>query len=192
VLLVATMSGEAVVQHYVSVAFGRSRPPVSFALIQQPATLAFPSGHAWASLLLTAVLGLVLWRTISKGWAVRGTILVGVVALSLLVGASRVYLGVHWPTDVVGGWILAVFSLVVAGAAYLAIVKRFHISERGDPFFPRWVRVGATTLGVVLVLALLVYDAGLNPLTHRALKSQVQGPYIARSFSKTDSFFARR
>ena len=179
VLLVATMSAEAVIQHYVSLAFNRARPPVSFALIQQPTTLAFPSGHAWASLLLTAIVGLVLWRTISKRWTVRGTILGAVVVLSLIVGSSRVYLGAHWPTDVVGSWIMAVFSLVAAGAAYLWVVKRFHIKERFTPLWPFWVRITATAVGAAPLLALLFYDAELNPLTNKALKPSLRPPATA-------------
>jgi hypothetical protein len=186
------MSAEAVVQRYVSLAFNRSRPPVAFALIQQPTTLAFPSGHAWASLLLTAVVGLVLWRTINKHWAVRGTILGVVLALSLVVGSSRVYLGVHWPTDVVGGWIMAVLSLVMAGAAYLWIVKRFHIKERYTPLWPVWVRVTATVVGLALVMALLVYDAGLNPLTTKALKPQAMRSATTVSVPQSWPLFARR
>jgi undecaprenyl-diphosphatase len=170
VLLVAAMAGEAVVQRFVSISFARIRPPLKFALIKPPVTLSFPSGHAWATLLLTALLGLILWRTISRRWPVRSMILAAVVALTLIVGASRVYLGVHWPTDVVGGWILAVFSLVLAGALYLWLVKRFEIKELMPPLGTLSMRVALTALGVALVLALLVYDASLNPLLGRALK----------------------
>ena len=172
VLLLLTMVGEAVAQTAVSVAFARHRPPIAFALIQLPTTLSFPSGHAWASLLLASVMGLVLWRTLPRHWSVRLAIVSMVTALAALVGASRVYLGVHWPTDVVGGWLMAVVSLVVAGAIYLWVVKRCKIKELGRPVDPLWLRVLLTVIGAVLIAGLLVYDASLNPMTPGALHGQ--------------------
>jgi undecaprenyl-diphosphatase len=65
-------------------------------------TSSFPSGHATSSMVFYLALVLVLALTAHKPWhraAVAGAIL-----LSLLVGISRVMLGVHWPSDVVGGW----------------------------------------------------------------------------------------
>lgn len=180
VLLLLTMVGEAVVQTAVSVAFARHRPPVSFALIRVPTTLSFPSGHAWASLLLASVMGLVLWRTLPPHWSVRVAIVSVVTAVAMLVGASRVYLGVHWPTDVVGGWLMAVVSLVVAGAIYLWVVKRFKIKERARPLDPVWLRVLLTVLGALLVAGLLVYDGSLNPMTPGALHGQIDRIQSAR------------
>jgi undecaprenyl-diphosphatase len=63
-------------------------------------TSSFPSGHATSSMVFFLALALVLGR--GKHWhrlAVAGAIL-----LSLAIGTSRVMLGVHWPSDVVGGW----------------------------------------------------------------------------------------
>jgi undecaprenyl-diphosphatase len=170
VLLIATMAGEAVVQHFVEVLFARPRPSAHFALIRLPVPYAFPSGHAWASLLLAAILGLVLWRSLPRNWPVRVAIVSGVLAVALLVGASRVYLGVHWPTDVLGGWVLAVFSFVAVSAAYLWVVKRFNIKELDAPWGPIWFRVSATVAGVVLAVGLLAFDATLDPLTPGALR----------------------
>lgn len=181
VLLALTMVSEAAVQSLESSAFARPRPPAEFALIQRPTTLSFPSGHAWASLLLASVLGLVLWRTLPKHRSVRVVIVCAVVVVAMLVGVSRVYLGVHWPSDVAGGWMMAVVSLVVARAIYLWVVKRFCIKERGSTLGPGWFRIAVTALGVVLAVGLLVYDAGLNPLLPRG--SQGQGP---RAHAATD------
>jgi undecaprenyl-diphosphatase len=62
----------------------------------------FPSGHATASMALAASLGVIAWE---KGR--RGFIIVAGAFFVLVVGISRVYLGVHYPADVLGGWCVA-------------------------------------------------------------------------------------
>jgi undecaprenyl-diphosphatase len=181
VLLLVTMTGEALIQSMVATTLARPRPPAEFALIRKPVAFSFPSGHSWASLLFVLILGLVLWRTLPKHWSVRVAILSVASALALLVGASRVYLGVHWPSDVLGGWILALFSFVVASAVYLWVVERFDIHERGAPWGPRWFRVAATAAVLVIAVGLMVYGAMLDPLTRSALQARGSGrtPSIA-------------
>ncbi|NUQ17907.1 MAG: phosphatase PAP2 family protein [Sphingomonas sp.] len=62
-------------------------------------TSSFPSGHATSSMIFYLTLALAL---APHEW--RRTAAAGAVLLSLLVGLSRVMLGVHWPSDVIGGW----------------------------------------------------------------------------------------
>ena len=71
-------------------------------LVRAPDRFSFPSGHAAATLSIA----------LPVAWALPGPLAAGVVGLALLVGASRAYLGVHYPGDVLAGWALA-----VAGAA---------------------------------------------------------------------------
>jgi undecaprenyl-diphosphatase len=63
-------------------------------------TSSFPSGHATSSMIfcLTVVLSL----THGKNW--RRYAIAGAILLSVLIGLSRIMLGVHWPSDVIGGW----------------------------------------------------------------------------------------
>ena len=78
----------------------RSRPVMPTgvaALIQPPDRFSFPSGHAAAS--LSVALGLAMALPASIGVAVLG--------LAVVVGLSRCYLGVHYPGDVLAGWLLA-------------------------------------------------------------------------------------
>ncbi|MCV2352697.1 phosphatase PAP2 family protein [Paucibacter sp. B2R-40] len=83
-------------------AFGRVRPASEFAVMIEPG-LSFPSGHASLSALVFLSLGALLASTRSKP-AERIYILCLAGLMTLLVGLSRVALGVHWGSDVLGGW----------------------------------------------------------------------------------------
>ena len=78
---------------------------------------AYPSGHAMTA---AVVLGLVLWLLRLRGAPAgpyRAVLAVTVVSV-LGVGLTRVWLGVHWPTDVLGGWLLGALTVVAATTAY--------------------------------------------------------------------------
>lgn len=78
---------------------------------------AFPSGHAMTA---TVVCGLLLWllHRYDAGRAVWRTAMVAAVISVVGVGLTRVWLGVHWPSDVLGGWILGAFVVTVAVGTY--------------------------------------------------------------------------
>jgi membrane-associated phospholipid phosphatase len=81
--------------------FARDRPAL-WESIAPEATFSFPSGHAMGSATLACVLVLLAWRT---RW--RWPVLIAAVAFALAVGLSRVYLGVHYPSDILAGWTAA-------------------------------------------------------------------------------------
>jgi undecaprenyl-diphosphatase len=98
-------------------AVGRERPPVGD-WWGTAGGASFPSGHTTAA---TIAAGTVAWALTSRVRSRRGRIAVWATAaaVAVLVGGSRVWLGVHWPSDVLSGWLLGAswVALVVSGAA---------------------------------------------------------------------------
>lgn len=99
-------------------AVGRERPPVVdwWGAAGGPS---FPSGHTTAATVVAATFA---WAATARVRSARGRTLVWctAAAYALAVGWSRVWLGVHWPSDVLAGWLLAAswVALLVAGAGY--------------------------------------------------------------------------
>ena len=98
-------------------ATGRVRPPLAD-WAGAAGGFAFPSGHTTAA---TVAAGLVGWTVARHLKSVRGRVVVWLVAAVWAgsVGWSRVWLGVHWPTDVLGGWLFAGSFLLVARTVQL-------------------------------------------------------------------------
>ncbi|WP_380168996.1 bifunctional DedA family/phosphatase PAP2 family protein [Jannaschia sp. R86511] len=112
---------------------GRSRPPLDLAVVDQ-AGYAFPSGHSLNSLALLGLVGVLLARSVVT-WRWRVTWVAVCAGLVLLIGFSRLYLGVHWLTDVLGAWLLAAMwlSLVLTGWRWTGLRAREHAPPGPPP-----------------------------------------------------------
>lgn len=124
----AVTAGGAILANILKFVLRRVRPEAAMALISQPTTSSFPSGHSMGSmcLALAAMEAIIVAPTPSLFVKVIGCTLWALYAL--LVGISRVYLGVHYPSDVIAAWLLA-GAWIAAGTG----LNRIFMLGRFDP-----------------------------------------------------------
>ena len=120
VVFAAAPIGSEVLVQTLKVIFHRTRPEAFFGLAQ-PETYSFPSGHAMTSVCFYGAMAAIL-AIGSKRKAAYWIVGIGT---PLLIGFSRVYLGVHYPSDVLAGW--------AGGVVWLAILFRFFPPQRVTP-----------------------------------------------------------
>ncbi len=106
--LAASLGGSALLNEGVKVLVGRARPTV-VAMVEHPRGLSFPSGHSQSTMAFAAACFLLIWLGRPR-WRRWGAVFF---VLPLLVGWTRTYLGVHYPTDVLAGWCLAAAWVIV-------------------------------------------------------------------------------
>jgi undecaprenyl-diphosphatase len=105
--LALAAGGSLVLNVLLKAVFHRARPDSSWVYMLPPSTsFSFPSGHTMASAGVVASVLVLIWVSRARrSVKLAATVLGGVFAVG--VGASRVYFGVHYPSDVLGGWLAA-------------------------------------------------------------------------------------
>src|SRR6476620_745396 len=116
--LAAASIGAILAHHAVKLVYRRPRP--ALALARGKTEPAFPSGHTTDA---TAVLVTGAYLLVHQGLATPGVVTVVAVLLALSTGVSRVLLGWHWATDVVGGWIAGVGVAACASGLYESLTR---------------------------------------------------------------------
>ena len=101
-------------------AFARARPAV-VPWLDNPTNLAYPSGHA-AGTMVVLLLGALLLGD--------RRLVIGAVSISLAIGITRVMLGVHWPSDVIGGWMFGAGTALIGYALTPMSAKRVRRTRR--------------------------------------------------------------
>jgi undecaprenyl-diphosphatase len=124
VLVFASVGGGALLSILLKLMIDRARPDL-VPHLADAYTASFPSGHAMLSAVVYLTLGALLSR-VEGAARVKIYVLTVAVFLTFVIGISRVYLGVHWPTDVLAGW--------CAGAAWATLCWRVALAlqRRGE------------------------------------------------------------
>ncbi|MEO8657057.1 MAG: phosphatase PAP2 family protein [Bryobacteraceae bacterium] len=115
-LLAITMIGGSLLMWVLKLGFHRQRPEPFFDT-QLPASYSFPSGHAMLSFCLCAAGAALLSADQKRRW-VRVAIWSAALVLVAAIGYSRIYLGVHYPSDVIAGYLGALVWVLGVGVAY--------------------------------------------------------------------------
>jgi undecaprenyl-diphosphatase len=103
----------------------RGRPPFADQLVH-PGGGSFPSGHAANAAAAWFTFAWAL-ASLTTSRAVKVAVWTGAAVIVVLVGASRLYLGVHWPSDVVAGWCIGAAWVVVGATVARAIARRQRV-----------------------------------------------------------------
>jgi membrane-associated phospholipid phosphatase len=101
--------------------FARARPDLTLA-ITTSRYYSFPSGHAMGTFITLGALAYIALRQ-KWPWTIKSAILAAILTLVVLVGLSRVYLGVHWASDIAGGWSAGTVWLTAAVVAFEMLLR---------------------------------------------------------------------
>lgn len=123
--LAVGLSGGAALSSVLKLGFERARPDLVDHL-DRTFTSSFPSAHAMVGMLFYLTLAAVAVRFVPRH-SVRVFMVGAAFAIAIVIGASRVYLGVHWPSDVLAGW-----SLGVGWASLCWLAAHYLSRRRGD------------------------------------------------------------
>lgn len=121
--LAFSAGGTALINTLFKVFFSRERPALWEQLIVEPG-FSFPSGHAMIAAALSMAIILMAWQTKYRWYA----IIFGVL-YTLLVSISRIYLGVHYPSDVLAGWCVSILWIITLHRFFSRFI---HQSQRSD------------------------------------------------------------
>jgi undecaprenyl-diphosphatase len=130
-LVVAATLGGLIVSTVLKQGFERPRPDI-VPHLSPTYTSSFPSGHSLLSATVFLTLGALLGRFVQE-FRLKAYFLIVAVTLTFLVGLSRVYLGVHWPTDVLAGWCAGLAWATLCWLVARSLQHRGTVEQNTDP-----------------------------------------------------------
>lgn len=120
---ITLISGE-IIKELLKFIIQRPRPDASLALIQEGG-YSFPSGHAMMSVVFYGMVGYFIYKLCRKKWQ-KIIISITTLIIIFLIGFSRIYLGVHWTSDVIAGWLI---GFLVLGATWKILNNRVYFAK---------------------------------------------------------------
>ena len=166
VLLVLT---GAWISESLKVLVARARPDVAISMLAESPSysnsLSFPSGHALSGILFFGSLALMLGASrVGRPLRLWGGL--GIAAIGVTIGLSRVYLGVHFMSDVLASWLLGLTMLSTWAVAVLVWGRtQPPLAERVvRPLLGSWWRWAVAAAGATAVLIAIIAEMGVTPL----------------------------
>ena len=127
--LAISLGGSMLIDSVMKLIFQRPRPKLDYAAVLPD--YSFPSGHAMNGVAFYVAIALIIWSVFGRRVGLPATLIAAILAFGI--GVSRIYLGYHYLTDVVGGWLAGIAWLLIVGAVF-----------RIRPNVWRWGRIPAT------------------------------------------------
>jgi undecaprenyl-diphosphatase len=127
-MLLAATAGNILLNNVLKLFFDRARPSV-FEWGTHAASSSFPSGHAMSATVVYGTVAYLLARLQKHGWARAITLTLAVIMI-VLICLTRLYLGVHYPSDVLGG---IIFGLAWSGFCMATLEASLALARRRAP-----------------------------------------------------------
>jgi membrane-associated phospholipid phosphatase len=131
IYMVITGIGGVLLNVGLKLLYARARPDVATSIAVAQGN-SFPSGHAMGSFIILGAIAYLMLRQ-NFTWKLKSVLLAVIVTLIVLVGLSRVYLGVHWSSDIIAGWCAGTVWLAAATVAFETLLRIRHIKRGASP-----------------------------------------------------------
>jgi undecaprenyl-diphosphatase len=132
-LVAVSVGGGMALSETIKALLGRDRPPLIYRAVET-SNASFPSGHAMLATITYLTLGALLAQVMPRRRE-KAFVLAAAALLAAMIGASRIYLGVHWTTDVLAGWSLGAAWAMICWLAAWAVRRWLggHPSRLSEP-----------------------------------------------------------
>ncbi|GLX68670.1 phosphatase PAP2 family protein [Paenibacillus glycanilyticus] len=127
IFYLGVIGGSALLNLLLKVIFQRARPDIN--RIVEATGFSFPSGHSMSAFTLYGITIYFLWKHLKIGWMRVTVIAIGIVIIAMI-GISRIYLGVHYPSDVLGGYLVSAAWLTMSIGLYERFLKERWLSRK--------------------------------------------------------------
>lgn len=172
-MVVASLVAGTIFFSVVKLIIRRPRPALYDARIEQGG-FSFPSGHATMAAVLCATLAVILIQRVRSFW-LRVLIVFCSIVAAVWIGLSRVYLGVHYPSDVLAGWAVGVFWALLVLASAHVWQSRHPENEAVSVGWP------GRGLAALVPVAAIVYLAAAWPSPPAPPAARSPAPFLAKN-----------